>query len=71
MTYKHTQIGWLMLAFFVGVAILFQFLPAPRSSPPVAFPIFVFVALAAWTLTFTGLVRSLATAVKGPAHASL
>jgi tellurite resistance protein TehA-like permease len=33
--------------------------------------VFVFVALAAWTLTFTGLVRSLATAVKGPAHASL
>ncbi len=35
-----------MLAFFVGIAILFQFLPATRSSPPMAFPIFVFVALA-------------------------
>lgn len=32
MTYKHTQIGWLMLAAFIGIALLFQVLPGPHPS---------------------------------------
>ncbi len=30
MTYKHTQTGWVVLGFCVGMLLLFQFLPTPR-----------------------------------------
>jgi hypothetical protein len=45
MTYKHTQIGRLLLAGCFGIAIFFEFLPVPHALRPIAFPIFTFVAL--------------------------
>lgn len=45
MTYKHTQIGWLILAVCVGIVILFQLLPTPHAPRGILLPVITLVAL--------------------------
>ncbi len=45
MSYKHTQTGWILLGFCVGVLLLSQLLPPARSSHNFLLPVVVLVLL--------------------------